>query len=268
MNFLGQEPEWQVFEGVHSGPLPELSLRGPALNYALRPESHSPQMLAEYKLEPYDTLAQDCILTPVSLDGELDIPFSNSTPVPWRTPYSRDFELSTISPHADAQDVAKGMRKEVGSSIPSQFILQQYVRFLTVAQRRRAQNRKAQKAFRERKDKAIQRLEGEVEKLNSINRSLSAANEARLREIQELKAELEEQSSLSPSPVRIPCFEDRDGMASKRGSISSNSTSTSAAITSIVAVETTDVCGPFIKWRGKVYVDAESAVKRQPKECG
>jgi hypothetical protein len=123
MNFLGQEPRWQVFEGVHSSPLPELSLRGPALDYTLRPESHSPQMLAEYKMEPYDTLAQDCILTPVSLDGELDVPFSDSTPVSWPDPYSRDFELSTISPQSDAQDVAKGMRKEVGSSIPSQFIL-------------------------------------------------------------------------------------------------------------------------------------------------
>ena len=122
MNFL-QEPRWQVFEGVHSGPLPELSLRGPTLDYILRPEPHSPQTLAEYKLEPYDTLAQDCILTPVSLDGELDIPFSDSTSVPWSAPYSRNFELSTISPQSDAQDVAKGMRREVGSNIPSQFIL-------------------------------------------------------------------------------------------------------------------------------------------------
>src|ERR1700722_1309310 len=125
MNFLGQEPRWQVFDGVHSSPLPELSLRGPALDYTLRPESHSPQMLAEYKLEPYDTLAQDCILTPVSLDGELDVPFSDSTPAPWPTPYSLDFEPSITSPQSKAQDVAKGMRKEVGSSIPSQFILSQ-----------------------------------------------------------------------------------------------------------------------------------------------
>jgi hypothetical protein len=119
MNFLGQEPGWQVFEGLHSSPLPELSLRSPALDYTLRPESHSPQMPAEYKLEPYDTL------TPVSLDGELDIPFSDSTPAPWPTPYSLDFEPSITSPQPNAQDVAKGMRKEVGSSISSQFILSQ-----------------------------------------------------------------------------------------------------------------------------------------------
>jgi hypothetical protein len=126
MNFLDQEPRWQVFEGLHSGPLPELSLRGPALDYPLRPESHSPQMSAEYKLESYDTLAQDCILTPVSLDDdELDIPFSDSTPAPWPTPYSLDFEPSVVSPQSNAQDVAKGMRKEVRSSIPSQFILSQ-----------------------------------------------------------------------------------------------------------------------------------------------
>jgi hypothetical protein len=120
MNFLNQEAGWRVFEGLHSGPLPELSLRDPALDYTLRPESHSPQMSAEYKLEPYDTLAQDCILTPVSLDGELDIPFSDS---PWPAPYSLDFELSVISPQSNAQDTAKGMRKEVGYNIPSQFTL-------------------------------------------------------------------------------------------------------------------------------------------------
>lgn len=109
MNFPGRQPGWQVFEGLHSGPLPELSLRGPALCQ----ESHSPQMSAEYKLEPYDTLAQDCVLTPESLDGEPDIPFSDSTPAPWPTPYSLDFELSIISPQSNAQDAAKGMRKEV-----------------------------------------------------------------------------------------------------------------------------------------------------------
>ena len=135
-------------------------------------------------------------------------------------------------------------------------------------QRRRAQNRIAQKAFRERKDKAIQRLEEEVEKLNSINQSLSAANEARSREISELKAELERQSSLSPSPARNPYFESWNGMASNRGSVSSDNSSTSAAITPIVTAEATDVCGPFIQWRGKVYVDAGSVVKWQPKECG
>jgi len=73
---------------------------------------------------------------------------------------------------------------------------------------------------------------------------------------------------LSPSPAGNPYFESWDGMASKRQSVSSDNSSTSAVITPIVAVETTDVCGPFIKWRGKVYVDAESVVKRQSRECG
>jgi hypothetical protein len=107
-----------------------------------------------------------------------------------------------------------------------------------------------------------------VEKLNSINQSLSAANEARLREISELKAELEEQSSLSPSPAGNPYLEDWDGVASKRGSVSCDNTSTSAVTIPTVAGETTDVWGPFIKWRGKVYVDAESVAKQQHKECG
>jgi hypothetical protein len=141
-------------------------------------------------------------------------------------------------------------------------------RFLTATQRRRAQNRKAQKAFRERKDKAIQRLEEEVEKLHEANQNLSTANEARLREIVELRAELEERSSLPTSSARHSYFEGWDGMISKRGSVSSDKTSTSAVTTPVIAVEPADVCGPFIKWRGKVYVDADSLTKRPSKECG
>ena len=140
--------------------------------------------------------------------------------------------------------------------------------FLTITQRRRAQNRKAQKAFRERKDNSIQRLEGEVEKLNTVNQSLSTANEARLREVSALRAELEERSSLSPSPNKNTYFEGWDGVVGKRGSVSSDKTSASAATTPIMPTETADLCGPFIKWRGKVYVDAESLMTRQPKECG
>jgi hypothetical protein len=112
-------------------------------------------------------------------------------------------------------------------------------------------------------------LEEEVDKLNTVNQSLSTANEARLREISELRAELEEQrSSLSPSPARNSYFEGWDGVVSKRGSVSSDKTSTSAATTPTMPAEPADVRGPFIKWRGKVYVDAESLIKRQPKECG
>lgn len=136
-----------------------------------------------------------------------------------------------------------------------------------MTQRRRAQNRKAQKAFRERKDKAIQRLEEEVEKLHEANQSLSTANEARIREIVALKAEREEQSSLPASPARNSHFEGWDGVASKRGSVSSEKTSTSCATIPKIPVGPTDVCGPFIKWRGKVYVDAESLLKLPPNEC-
>jgi hypothetical protein len=125
MNFLGQESGWQVFDGVHKGPLPELSLKDHALDATLRPELHSPEMWAEYALEPYDTLGQDCILTPVSLDDELDIPFAAPESVPWPTPCSRDFEPSITSPHSDTQDVVRSIRKEVGSRIPSPSILSQ-----------------------------------------------------------------------------------------------------------------------------------------------
>lgn len=140
--------------------------------------------------------------------------------------------------------------------------------FLTATQRRRAQNRKAQKAFRERKDNAIQKLEEEVEKLNEANQNLSTANEARLREIAELRAELEERSSLSPGPARHSYVEGWDGVISKQGSVSSDKTSTSPATTPAMAGEPAEVRGPFIKWRGRVYVDAESLTKRPSKEYG
>jgi hypothetical protein len=97
--------------------MPEPSLMGPELDYTLRTISHSPQTAAEYKLEPYDPLTQDCLLTPVSLDGDLDIPYSHSTPLPWPTSFPQDFDLPSMSPDCNTQDVAKGMRKEVSPSI-------------------------------------------------------------------------------------------------------------------------------------------------------
>ena len=104
-------------------------------------------------------------------------------------------------------------------------------------------------------------------KLKAINLSLGTANNTRLREIQELKAELEALSSASPSSSDKSCSEGWDFVASKRGSVSSDKTSTTAT-TPIMPFETTEVFGPFIKWGGRVYVDAESLTKQQLKECG
>jgi hypothetical protein len=139
---------------------------------------------------------------------------------------------------------------------------------LTSSQRRRAQNRKAQKAFRERKDKAIQRLEEEVRKLQEANQSLSTANQARLFEIAELRAELEERSSLASSPARNSSFERWEGIASNRGNVPSDKTFASAAPAPVMPVTPADVCGPFIKWQGKMYVNAESVLQRLSKESG
>jgi hypothetical protein len=117
MNFIDQELRWQALEGVHSGHLPDSSLIGAPLDYTFRTVSHSQQTASDYELEPYETVAQDCILTPVSLEGDLDIPFSDSTPLPWPASYPQGFELPSVSPKSNAQDAAKGMRKEVSPNI-------------------------------------------------------------------------------------------------------------------------------------------------------
>jgi hypothetical protein len=256
MNYVDQDPRWQAFEGSDTGHLSDSSLIRPSVDYTFHTVSPSPHRATEYVLEPHDTFAQDCIPTPVSLNGELDVSFSDRASLPWPVSYT--------------QDPAKGMRKEVSHSPPPIIPLgaNGSVQPLTSPQKRRAQNRKAQKAFRERKDKAIQRLEEEVQKLQEANQSLSTENQARLREIAELRAELEERSSLPSSPAGHSYFEGWDGIASKRGSVSSSKTSHSAAPPPIMRVEPADICGPFIKWRGKMYIDAESVLQEPSKESG
>jgi hypothetical protein len=113
MNFTDQESRWQVLERAHTGHLPDSSLIGAPLDYPFRTVSHSQQTASDYKLEPYDILAQDCILTPVSLEGELNIPFSDSTPAPWPASYPQGFDLPSVSPEPNAQEAAKGIRREV-----------------------------------------------------------------------------------------------------------------------------------------------------------
>ena len=113
MNFVDNEPRWQTLSGTRCGTLPEPSLMGPALEYTLGRVSQSQQVPAGYKLEAYDALSPDCTLTPVSLEGELDVSFAESTPLQWQTSFSQDFDLPSISPEPNPQDAAKGMRKEV-----------------------------------------------------------------------------------------------------------------------------------------------------------
>lgn len=144
---------------------------------------------------------------------------------------------------------------------------QSFFQTLTSAQRRRAQNRKAQQAFRERKDKAIQRLEREVEKLTAANQCLNVDNGARLREIAKLKTELEVRSSVSGSPVSASCFDDWDTTSQKRGSISSESTSRPTSPPNL-NIEVAGLTVPWIKWRGRIYVDKEGQAHAQTKGCG
>ena len=113
MNFVDHELRWQTFDGARRDTLPEPSLIGPVLEYNLGRVSQSQPAAAGYKLETYDALSPDCILTPVSLESELDVSFAESTPLQWPTSFSQDFNLPSISPEPNSQDAANGMRKEV-----------------------------------------------------------------------------------------------------------------------------------------------------------
>lgn len=69
---------------------------------------------------------------------------------------------------------------------------------LTTPQRRRAQNRASQRAFRERKEKHVQHLEHELEELETKHQNLSksytdldSTHSKLKREVQQLRAELE-----------------------------------------------------------------------------
>lgn len=113
MNYVGRDPRWQEFEGPDTGHLQDSSLLSTALDYAFHTVSPPPQTATEYPLEPNDTLAQDCIPTPVSLDGDLDVPFSDPTSVFWTVSHVQEFDLQFTSYKSNAQDAAKGMKKEV-----------------------------------------------------------------------------------------------------------------------------------------------------------
>ncbi len=130
------------------------------------------------------------------------------------------------------------------------------------------QNRKAQQAFRERKDKAIQRLEKEVERLTSINRSLNLDNESRLCEIAELKAELESRSETSGSPIAGSYFEGWEGTSQKCDSFSSETSPSITTSPVTPSLEATTLSVPWIKWRGKLYVDKDSMTSGQTKGFG
>jgi hypothetical protein len=122
MNCLDQDARWPAFEGPDAGDLSDSSLIRTSLDYAFHTVSPSAQIATEYKLEFYNRLAQDCIPTPVSLDGELDVPFPDLASAPWPVSYAQDFESRSISCKSDAQEDARGMRKEVRHGLPSQSV--------------------------------------------------------------------------------------------------------------------------------------------------
>lgn len=116
MSYIDGEPRWQAFEGSQNGQLPESLLAGPALDYSFCTILPLPHTAAEYELESCENLAPDCLLSPVSLDGDLDASFSDSTPMQWRASYFQDFDPLTASMEPNTQDAAKGTRKEVSRS--------------------------------------------------------------------------------------------------------------------------------------------------------
>jgi hypothetical protein len=123
--------------------------------------------------------------------------------------------------------------------------------FLTFrAKRRRAQNRKAQQAFRQRKDTAIARLEREMEKLKSINQELSQTNRIRLQEISELKARL---GALRLSPLS-PSTEGQDNEEEKKVELPPPFWVQSPSAEEPTTANTV----PWIKWRGRLYIDNEA----------
>jgi hypothetical protein len=113
VNYIDEEPRWQAFDAAHNAHLPDSSLMGARLDYTFGTVLHSPQTAAKCRLEPYDTLTQDCILTPVSSEADLDIPLSDSASLPWSVSYPHDLEPLSISVESCTQEAAKGTRKEV-----------------------------------------------------------------------------------------------------------------------------------------------------------
>lgn len=124
--------------------------------------------------------------------------------------------------------------------------------------RRRAQNRKAQQAFRQRKDTAIARLEREMERLRSINQELTQTNRARLQEIADLKARLE---ALRLSPGRSV-----EGQETEEEKVAEQSPSSWISPSGEDATTANTV--PWIKWRGRLYIDNEALATSSTENYG
>ena len=104
-----------------------------------------------------------------------------------------------------------------------------------------------------------------------MNHSLSLDHEARLREISKLKAELELRSSTPESPIAGSYFDGWDGTSQSRDSISSETSTlvtTSPVSPDVDNVEFSGLAVPWIKWRGKLYVEKGALANGQIKGCG
>ena len=122
MNCLDQDARWSAFEGLDAGDLSDSPLIKTSLDYAFHAVSPSAHLTRECELELYNRLGQDCIPTPVSLDGELDVPFPDLSSAPWPVSSAQDFESQSVSCKSNAQEDDRGMRKEVRHGLISQSI--------------------------------------------------------------------------------------------------------------------------------------------------
>lgn len=158
--------------------------------------------------------------------------------------------FSTPEQPSQVLDELAKVKKEVRNLCPWSFFGSPQQSLTSRTQRRRAQNRKAQQAFRQRKDTAIVRLEREIEKLKSINQELTHTNMARLQEILELKARL---GALRLAPLS-PSTEGHDAEEEKKAELSSFCTVLLPSAEDAIATNTV----PWIKWRGRLYIENEA----------
>jgi hypothetical protein len=154
--------------------------------------------------------------------------------------------FSTQEQPSQVLDELTKVKKEVSNFILGHF-RSSHQCLTSRTKRRRAQNRKAQQAFRQRKDSAIARLEREMEKLKSINQELTHTNTARFQEILELKARL---GALRLAPLS-PSMERHDAEEEKNADLSPSSMVHSLSAEDATTANTV----PWIEWRGRLYIE-------------
>ena len=110
------------------------------------------------------------------MDLPLDFDFENLANLPSKTEFASLAERSNGYSQTVGHNSAES-KKQVGSSDDSPAFP------LTATQKRKQQNRTAQRAFRERKEKLLSTLQLQVSRLESETSSLRDANEVLIRQL-------------------------------------------------------------------------------------